>query len=152
MIAFKIDLKKVYDRVDWRFLKAILVSFDFLDPIIKLIMFYVTSSSLSLLWNGVKLLAFTPTWGLRQGDPMSPYLFILCMEGLSSLIRAKVDSGLWKSIQVGRGARISHLPFANDVLLFSKASDSQVRLVGETLDIFCKASGLKVNTFKSKAV
>ena len=98
MIAFKIDLKKVYDRVDWWFLKAILVSFGFLDPIIKLIMFYVTSSSLSLLWNGVKLLAFMPTWGLRQGDPMSPYLFILCMEGLSSLIRAKVDSGLWKSI------------------------------------------------------
>ena len=153
MVAFKIDLEKAYDRVDWRFLRFMLGKFGFPLPIVELIMFCVSSSSFSILWNGVKLPPFALARGLRQGDPLSPYLFILCMEGLSALIQNKVETGLWKPVKVSReGPKISHLLFADDVLLFSKATVSNVRLLCDTLDMFCKVSGLKVNTFKSRAM
>ena len=153
MVAYKIDLEKAYDRVDWHFLRVMLGKFGFPEPMVELIMFCVSSSSLSILWNGVKLPSFSPARGLRQGDPLSPYLFILCMEGLSALIQNKVEAGLWKPVKVSRdGPRISHLLFADDVLLFSKATVSNVRLLCDTLDMFCKMSRLKVNTFKSRAM
>lgn len=74
-MAFKIDLEKAYDSVDWNFLRNTLCDFGFSDRIINLFMSCVSSSSLSILWNGNKLDSFHPTRGLCQGNPMSPYLF-----------------------------------------------------------------------------
>ncbi|XP_072075375.1 uncharacterized protein [Arachis hypogaea] len=70
-LAFKIDREKAYDRVDWGFLKQTLMSFGFLSPTVNLIMRCVTASSLSIRWNGDRLNSFTPSRGLRQGDPIS---------------------------------------------------------------------------------
>lgn len=92
-LAYKIDLEKTYDRVDWCFLQKTLEDFRFPQPTIRPIMLCVSSSSLSLLWNGNKLPTFSPKRGLRQGDPPSPYLFVICMEKLSLLIHKKVDMG-----------------------------------------------------------
>ena len=84
---------------------------------------------------------------------MSPYLFILCMEGLSLLINDRVEGRTWDPIRVSRGGpAISHLLFTDDVLLSSKATAFQVRLVGENLNLFCRASGLKVNVVKSRVM
>lgn len=69
------------------------MDFGFSDIIRNLIMFCVASSSLSIVWNGVRLENFSPNRGLQQGDPMSPYLFVLCMERLSAMISQKVESG-----------------------------------------------------------
>lgn len=69
-MAYKIDLEKAYDRIDWRFLKLTLEDFGFPPATVKLIMFCVSCSSLSLLWNGSKLPPFSPKRGLRQGDPL----------------------------------------------------------------------------------
>ena len=75
------------------------------------------------------------------------------MEGLSFLIRKNVESGDWKPVRFSCGGlKIYHLWFANDVLLFSSTSTSQVRLVGDTLDLFCKAFSLKVNVHKFRAM
>lgn len=82
---------------------------------------------------------------------MSPYLFALCMEKLSLLIQELVQAGKWLPIKIYRdGPAISHLLFADDCLLFTHGSSYQARVVKEVIDKFCKASGLKVNVYKSK--
>lgn len=90
-MAFKIDLEKAYDRIDWRFLEASLVRFGFSKATINLIMACVTSSSLAILWNENRLPNFNPKKGLRQGDPISPYLFVLCMKILACFISHRVS-------------------------------------------------------------
>ncbi|XP_057720278.1 uncharacterized protein LOC130934758 [Arachis stenosperma] len=150
-LAFKIDLKKAYDKVDWRFLESTLIAFGFPIIIVNLIMNCVRASSLSIIWNGNRLDSFAPRRGLRQGDPMSPYLFVLCMERLACYISQKVVEGVWKPVSVTRGGpKFSHLMFADDLLLFCQATKSQVQMVMHSLNIFYKASGMKVNFEKSK--
>lgn len=95
----------------------------------------VTSSNLSLIWNREKLDSFAPTRGLCQGDPLSLYLFVLCMKKLALLIMKKVQSRLWMLVTVSRnGPGISHLFFADDCLLFVKAKSSQVCLLHQVVE------------------
>ncbi|XP_029143947.1 uncharacterized protein [Arachis hypogaea] len=111
------------------------------------------ASNLSILWNGNRLDSFQPRRGLRQGDPISPYLFVLCMERLACFISKQVDEGIWDGVAISRGVpRVSHLMFADNLLLFCKAKKSQVQNVVHTLELFCKASGMKVNIEKSKTI
>jgi hypothetical protein len=82
-MVFKLDLEKAYDRVNWNFLKDTLQMFNFPQRIISLIMFGFSASSNSILWNGSKTKAFTPICRLRQGDPLSPYLFVFVWNALA---------------------------------------------------------------------
>jgi len=116
-VAFKLDLEKAFDNVSWTFLQSCLQDFGFPDITIKFIMHCVTSSTLSILWNGNKMPPFKPSHGLRQGDLLSPYLFIICMEKLSIAINNVVQQGAWEPIHISNnGPRISHLLFVDDVL------------------------------------
>ena len=152
-LAIKIDLHKAYDSMDWAFLRQTLVDFGFLERIIELIMFCVSDSTLSLVWNRSRLGSFSPNCGLRQGDPLSPYLFVLCMEKLSLMIADSVDKGDWKPVHVvQRGVGISHLLFVDDILVFTKAKASQLRLVLNVLHKLEITSRLKVNVGKSKVM
>lgn len=111
----------------------------------------VESAALFILWNGSKLSPFHPQRGLRQGDPLSPYLFVLCMERLAIQIQKLVGDGVWKLICITKeDIGISHLLFADDVLLFCQAMSDQVLLVAKTLHDFCVVSGMKVNLDKSR--
>jgi len=151
-VAFKLDLEKAFDNVNWEFLSSCLHDFGFPDATIKLIMHCVTSPTFSVLWNGNKLTSFKPTHGLRQGDPLSPYLFILCMEKLSLVINNVVLQGNWDPIRMSATSpHLSHLLFADDVLIFSKAKNSQVRFIKDLFDKFSQALGLKINLSKSRA-
>jgi hypothetical protein len=151
-VAFKLDLEKAFDNVNWDFLKSCLHDFGFPDITIKLIMHCVSSPTYSILWNGNKMPPFKPTHGLRQGDPLSPYLFIMCMEKLSVAINETVIQGSWEPIHITNGGpQISHLLFADDVLLFTKAKSSQFRFITSLFDRFSRASGLKINISKSRA-
>ena len=93
-MAIKIDLEKVYDKLEWGFIRDMLTRFNFPPNLSNLIMSYISSVSTSLLFNGGKLESFYPSKGIRQGDPLSPYLFILCIEFLGALIEDKCNSKL----------------------------------------------------------
>lgn len=111
----------------------------------------VTGTFMSILWNGEKTQAFYPSCGLRQGDRLSSYLFVLCMERLSQLINRSTDSKEWKPITLSRGGpKISHICFADDLILFSEASVTQIQLIKGVLERFCETSGQKVSLEKSQ--
>lgn len=97
-VVLKLDLEKAYDRVDWQFLRETLEVFGILNVIISLIMHGISSPSISVLWNGSKSCSFTPARGLRQGDPLSPYLFVMCMERLGDMISQAIHDGSWLPI------------------------------------------------------
>ncbi|KAK4275212.1 hypothetical protein QN277_018336 [Acacia crassicarpa] len=150
-LAIKIDLEKAYDRVNWNFLLGCLREINLPGRLIEIIGQCVSSSSMQLLWNGDKADVFNPSRGVRQGDPLSPYLFVLCMEKLSHLIQAAVHVGQWKPIRLTRtGPPISHLFFADDIILFAEASMEQVSMITTCLNTFCASSGLKINQQKTR--
>ena len=108
-------------------------------------MSYVRSSNLSVLWNDIKTGHFTPSRGLCQGNPLSPYLFVLYMEIVLSVV--------WKPIQVSKGGpQLSHVLFVDDVMLFCEAITEHVKVVMDTLEEFCSTSGLRISTIKSKTI
>lgn len=89
--AYKLDLTKAYDRVDWRFLQGALEKMGFEQQWIKWVMACVSSVSYSVCFNGHLLKSFKPLRGLRQGDPLSPYLFLFVVEGLSTSLSKVVE-------------------------------------------------------------
>lgn len=106
----KIDLEKAYDKVNWKFLEDVLKTVGFGADLVELIMYTVTSPKLSVIWNGERLAHFSPTRGIRQGDPLAPYLFLLCMEVLSHEIQKAVDHKQWVPAKASRsGPGVSHI-------------------------------------------
>ncbi len=118
-MAIKLDMSKAYDRVEWGFLEAMMRRMGFADWWIDLIMKCVSSVSYSVLVNGVPQDRFQPTRGIWQGDPLSPYLFLLCAEGLSSLLqRAKMDERINGVPVATGGTMIIHLFFLRMTTFF----------------------------------
>jgi hypothetical protein len=149
-MAIKIDLEKAYDRLEWNFIRLTLKYFNLPQWWIDLIMSCISSSHLSILVNGEKTDSFAPSRGIRQGDPLSPYIFILCMEYLAWLIQGEVTNGSWKGIKVSRqGPTFSHIFFADNLVLFAKATKANCRTINKVLNTFCQASGQKINNSKS---
>lgn len=122
--ALKLDMRKAYDRVEWPYLRAIMIKLGFYERWTDLIMKMVSTVSFAVLFNGAPLPPFKSTRGIRQGDPISPYLFLLAAEGLSCLLKSRsfVDSSSLQGLMVANTApAVNHLLFADDSLLFVKA-------------------------------
>ena len=150
-MAIKIDLEKAYDRIEWSFIREILFMFNFPEKLIELIMSYVSSVSTSLLFNGGFLESFCPLRGIKQGDPLLPYLFILCMEVLGHLIEGKCAAKVWNLVKTSRnGPSFLHLFFANDLVLFVEVNTENCLAINEVLQEFCSRSGQKVSEAKSR--
>jgi hypothetical protein len=123
--AYKLDLSKAYDRVDWDFLKKAMVRLGFAPRWIDWTMACVTTVSYQVKFNGTLLESFSPSRGLRQGDPLSPFLFLFVADGLSYLLQREVAANGIVPIQICRRAPgVSHLLFADDSLLFFKAQEA----------------------------
>jgi hypothetical protein len=150
-LVLKLDLKKAFDSIDWGFLRLILLSAGFGIKMTDWMMACVSSASFVVLINGEATKFFRSERGLRQGCPLSPYLFILIMEGLSLLLTKNVSEQQISGIKVSKFINLVHLIFVDDVLLMSKATPSEWIVILELLQIFCTASGLSINFTKSTA-
>ena len=111
---------------------------------------HFSTTSLSVLVNGERLNEFASSRGIRQGDSLSPYIFILCIEYLVWLIHIEVDAGNWTGVKTSRfGPSFAHLYFADDLVLFAKATRKNCQAISRALGTFCNLLGQKVNLSKS---
>jgi hypothetical protein len=150
-LALKIDFSKAYDKVEWSYLKEVLGRMGFSETWIKWMMLCVSSVNYSALMNFERVGPIHPGRGLRQGDPLSPYLFILVTEGLTSLIHKAVASGDIHGVKICRGAPVvSHLLFADDCFLFCRSNISETTKLMEILKTYELASGQEINLSKSE--
>ncbi|XP_031121085.1 uncharacterized protein LOC116024331 [Ipomoea triloba] len=143
-------MAKTYDRIEWPFLQMMLLALGFAEAWVNLIMLCVTTVSYNFLINGDHAGHVIPTRGIRQGDPLSPYLFIICAEGLSLLLQQAELRGSFHGCSVARGAPpVSHLFFAYDSLLFFKANIHEAGAVKQCLSEYEAMSGQAVSYAKS---
>ena len=144
-------MQKAYDRIEWSFLKAILHNMGFSTNWIHWVMLCVSTMSYRILINSSPSKTIVPSRGLRQGDPLSPYLFILCANVLScALIRNEQNNNI-KGIRIGRNCpTFTHLFFADDSLLFFKDDSKTITTLQQTLNWYCDLSGQKFNAQKSE--
>lgn len=149
-MVIKLDLEKVYDRMEWPYILETLHDARLPLNIISIIMRCIKEGACKLPWNGEITHRIKPSRGLRQGDPLSSYLFVLCIERLAHEIQQQVNKGKWKPVRASRsGSGISHLFFADDIFLFSKADKAHIQLIQEGLSAFTRSSAQKINFVKS---
>ncbi|KAA3466735.1 reverse transcriptase [Gossypium australe] len=149
-MAVKLDMSKAYDRVEWGFLNKVMLWMGFAKECVALIMRCISTVSYAVNVNGRRGNVFKPNRGLHQGDPLSPFLFLICSEGFSSLIRLAKREGLLKGVKASRrGPEISYLLFADDCILFGDATNRGEMVLKEILKEYERSSGQCVNFNKS---
>ncbi|XP_028553343.1 uncharacterized protein LOC114580329 [Dendrobium catenatum] len=149
-MALKLDMEQAYDNMGWPALKQILCWYGFPSIYSSLILECVVNVRFSIIINGKYSKWMKACSGFRQGCPVSPYLYIMCSQLLSNSLRKKEgDIG----IQISpRGPRISHLMYADDVLIFSQASKWLAKNLKKIVEEFCKWTGQSVNINKSQII
>ena len=131
-MAVKLDISKAYDRMEWKYLEEIMKRLGFDTRWINLILMCVTSVRYSILVNGKPCGLITPQRGLRQRDPISPYLFLLCAEGLNALLKKAMEEGMVTGASMSIG---------DDSLLFCRSTLAQWNNLSTILNVYEKASG-----------
>ena len=140
LCAIKLDMSKAYDRVEWAFLARIMVRMGFDKQWIDRIQRCITSVSYSFIINGKKKGLVAPSRGLRQGDPISPYLFLLCVDAFSLLLSRRADEKKIHGVQIyKRAPPISHLFFAEDSVLYVRANSTECHEVMKVISCYEKA-------------
>ncbi|KAJ9536666.1 hypothetical protein OSB04_un000139 [Centaurea solstitialis] len=148
--AFKIDLRKAYDMVSWDFLICMLKGFDFHPVLIKWITEMVSTPTFSVVVNGEARGFFHGKRGIRQGDPLSPYLFTLVMEGFAMIFRQCIEEAVGFGYHYGcHDFGLTHLCFADDLFVFTRGDVQSVEVLKKALQLFASRSGLSPNLQKS---
>ncbi|CAM8888420.1 unnamed protein product [Rhodiola kirilowii] len=150
-LSLKIDMSKAFDRIEWTFMERMLLKLGFNHVWVNRVMTCVKTVSYRVKANGKMSRPIVPGRGLRQGDPISPYLFIICQEWLSLKLFKEQDVNRLRGIRVSRGfPLINHLFFADDCLLFLTADFHALRSLKQVLELYGKISGQELNYQKSE--
>lgn len=149
-VGTKPYVAKANDRLEWNFVRTIMVTMGFPNSIVNSIMNCITTVTFSILINGNRMEEFKPQRGVRQGDPLSSFLFMISAEGMCALFD---NATRMKKIQVFKVAStapgFTHICFADDSILFFRAKESDYKEVAQILKIYEEASGQLVNLDKS---
>ncbi|XP_023641325.1 uncharacterized protein LOC111831438 [Capsella rubella] len=149
-MAVKTDMSKAYDRIEWDFIRLVMERMGFHPKWIKWIMQCISTVSYSFLLNGAAQGSVVPQRGIRQGDPLSPYIFILCSEVLSGLCTKAQMDGTLPGLRVAMNSpRINHLLFADDTMFFCRSDAQSCKTLLHILKVYETASGQKINKEKS---
>ena len=136
--------------MEWGFLRQIMLKLGFAPRWVHLAMETLITASYSVLINGEPRCFNTPSRGIKQGDPLSPYLFLLCVEGLLAMLRKAEESHQLRGIKSSQQrVCISHLLFADDSLLFCRATVEECQRLLDLLEIYEAASGQAINRQKT---
>jgi hypothetical protein len=147
--AYKLDLTKAYNCVDWRFSEGALRWLGFHSTWVWWVMECVTNVRYSVRLNNVPLEPFKPSRGLRQGDPFSPYLFLFVADGMLRLMQREVNQGNLDQLHVcQRAPGISHLLFADDTPMFLKIKEQQAMVINRVLRQYERGISQLVNPVK----
>ena len=146
----KIDIAKANDKVEWAFLAKILQAFGFDHKIVGAIYQLISTSSIFVLVNGSSSHFFNPSRGLRQGDPLSPILFVIMADCLGRYIRDLVQKGVIKGLQPSsHPLTCSHSQFVDDTIFMGKSKVNEARNLNQALNLYSSTSGQLVNWNKS---
>ncbi|KAI3720995.1 hypothetical protein L2E82_31996 [Cichorium intybus] len=150
-LMFKVDFDKAFDSINWGYLESVLSQMGFGAKWRSWINGCLRSSRASVLVNGSPTQEFDISRGVRQGDPLSPFLFIIAMEGLNVAISSACEKGIYKGLSIPNGGpTISHLFYADDAIFVGEWSQQNIKNLARILRCFHATSGLKVNFAKSK--
>lgn len=152
-LIFKVDFEKAYDSVDWGFLEYLIYRVGMCAKWVAWMKACVCGGSMSILVNGSPTEEISIHRGLKQGDPLSPFLFLLVAEGFSGLMRKAREINLVEGFQIGANSlEVTHLQYAEDTLCIGKATVENLSAMKSILRGFEMVSGLKINFFKSSLI
>ncbi|KAK4385713.1 LINE-1 retrotransposable element O protein [Sesamum angolense] len=151
-VVYKLDMAKAYDRVQWQFLYNVLRKMGFNEKWIQLVKNCIEQCWFSVLVNGDKAGFFSSSRGLRQGDPISPSLFIILAEYLARRLDQLFHSNPALHYYSKGGSDVNHLSFADDIIIFSNASKRSIRKIVDFLDSYQRISGQLINIGKSSFI
>ena len=148
----KVDLQKAFDSVHWEFLIEWLKELKFPPLFIRWVMNCITSVHFTIYINGKQGTKFKGKRGLKQGDPLSPLLFVITMEYLSRLFKGASTQPRFEFHPHCKKFGITHLMFADDLVIICKASPLSVKILMAAFQHFTECSGLQANMSKSQIV
>ncbi|CAM8943685.1 unnamed protein product [Rhodiola kirilowii] len=149
--SIKLDMSKAYERVEWPFLEKLMLKMGFAERWVDRVMRCIKSVSYQVRVNGIVSGVIRPGRGLRQGDPLSPYLFLLCTEVLNAKLRLGEIGGQISGVRICRRAPVvTHLFFADDSIFFIKAEAEEARALKGILAQYENVSGQRINLEKSE--
>eukprot|EP00253_Pinus_taeda_P031168 PITA_31168 len=150
-MIIQLDLSKAFDKISWTYIREILQAFGFNQIWINWIMELVSGAFFSIMLNGGPLQPFLPSRGISQGDPLSPFLFVIMAEGLGRSISQEIQTNQLKGIKaMHQGPIVTHQQFVDDTMLMGTPTIKEAQTFNKVLSTFSDASGMEINLTKSK--
>jgi hypothetical protein len=148
--ALKLDMSKAYDRVEWHFLEAMMKKMGFANQWVDLIMRCCSTVKYRYCFNGILTEDIIPERGLRQGDPISSYLFLYCAEAFSCLLNSAEEEGKLEGVKICQDTlSFNHLLFADDSLILLKVSEDSIHQLQHVLTLYEECSGQTIHVEKT---